>query len=160
MKNILFMIIGFVCGISICAYDGWQTVEDDRIAEERDYYINKSDVAQMVIWELASYGEKYPEFVNNIVDVYSETDLADAAWNLGITIWKDDVDMLNYEDSDVELRAFYEQYNTLTTQRNILSDIIRNKIDCENAGDKTSMETLVKHYIGDTKQLSKWVYSY
>ena len=99
MKQILFLIIGFICGLSICAtsIDKWPSVEEERIAEERDYYIQKSEVAQMVIWQLATFGEKYPEFVNDVLDVYAETDLAEAAYDLDITIWPDDIDQMNMD---------------------------------------------------------------
>lgn len=97
MKQILFLLIGFVCGISICAtsIDKWPSIEEERIAKERDYYIQKSEVSQMVIWQLATFGEKYPEFVNDVLDVYAETDLAEAAYDMEITIWPDDVDQKN-----------------------------------------------------------------
>lgn len=95
MKQILFLLIGFICGVSICATDNWPSIEEERIAEERDYYIQKSEISQMVIWTLATYGEKYPEFVNDVLDVYAETDLAEVAYDMEITIWPDDVDQKN-----------------------------------------------------------------
>ena len=52
-------------------------------------------------------------------------------------------------------------------ERNVLSDIIRNKLDCEAVGDTTSMEKLCTDYLdnwgntGDWKLiLGNWSYSY
>ena len=69
-----------------------------------------------------------------------------------------------HELREIELISSKEE---IEYERNTLSDIIRNKLDCEAVGDTTSMEKLCTDYLdnwgntGDWKLiLGNWSYSY
>ena len=70
-------------------------------------------------------------------------------------------DNREHELREMELTSSKEE---VEYERNTLSDIIRNKLDCELVNDSTSMEKLCTDYLdnwGDWKKvLSNWSYSY
>lgn len=70
-------------------------------------------------------------------------------------------------DKEIQREEIQMGLDEVIYERNVLSDIIRNKLDCEAVGDKTSMEKLCNDYLdnwgntGDWKViLSNWSYSY
>ena len=106
MKNIIFVLIGFIVCLSINAISvdadttDYLSITEERLYEEIDYLQSKVEVSQEVIYTLTDMGKDYPEYVNDILDIYSETDLAEIAYDLDIMLWREDTTRYNITDYD------------------------------------------------------------